>query len=76
MFCAGIETPTKTKGVRYSCDSLTMILGRLWKDFGPLSYKSYWDVKSCVGCSIGVWKIMLRTVQTMEAWLVKFQRED
>ena len=25
---------------------------------------------------VGTWKIMLRTVQKMEAWLVKFQRED
>jgi hypothetical protein len=33
-------------------------------------------VKSSVGYSVGAGKIMLRRVQKMEAWLVKFQRED
>jgi hypothetical protein len=51
-----------------------MFWGGLWKDFGTLSQKSHWAVKSSVGCSVGAWKIMLRTVQKMEAWLVKFQK--
>ena len=33
-------------------------------------------VKTSDRCCVGVWKIMLRTVQKIEAWLVKFQRED
>ena len=32
-------------------------------------------VKISVRCCVRAWKIMLATVQNMEVWLVKFQRE-
>jgi hypothetical protein len=44
----------------------------LW-NFGP---EDPFNVKSSVGCCIGASKITLKTLQKMEAWLVKFQRED
>jgi len=33
-------------------------------------------VKSSVRCCVGALNIMLRTVQKMEAWPIKFQREN
>ena len=33
-------------------------------------------LKSSVGVPVGARKIMLKTMQKMEAWFVKFQRDD
>jgi hypothetical protein len=42
-------------------------------NFGP---EDPFTGKNFVKCCVGAWKIMLKTVQKMEAWLVKFQREE
>jgi hypothetical protein len=53
-----------------------MFGGRLWKDFGICAKRTIECLdligKFCRRCKIR----MLRAIQKMETWLVKFQRKD
>jgi hypothetical protein len=62
--------------VGYSCDNLTTFWGGLWKDFETLGLKIHLLLRALSDVVVGAWKTMLITVQKMEVWLVKFQREN
>jgi hypothetical protein len=48
-------------------------LGRIEK--GLCNFERPLSVQSSMSFSVGDWMVMLRTIQMMDAWLVKFQRE-
>ena len=59
-----------TNIVEYSCDNLVIFWGELRMDF---ELEESLGVKRSFGFSVGAWKIMLRTEQTMEPWIVNFR---
>jgi hypothetical protein len=78
VFIAAIETLRQmdTSVVGYCCDRPDHVLGRIVKGLLNFELEEPLSVKSFVECSLVSWKIrLLRAMQMMEVWLVKFQRK-
>ena len=75
MFRRSNENLNKNKLVPGLLGMAAIDLILSWGEFWNFRLEKPLSAESLVSCSVGVWRIMMRAMQKMEAWLVKFQRE-